>query len=190
LFGISRATPIHIFVARYCLVAVPGVALCWGLLLNRINSRLLQIAFAIGILVSCINYQKEHPGHGYSWKHAIMAANTKTAVDHAPVLMCSDLPESDSQSMPADPFNSDIFSPLSYYKLNSTVIPLPRAFNQQARAQVQKFLASNNNHRFFAMAFGPSWPTLRWIADQTKTTYIVREIGVYDGVALLEFVPR
>jgi mannosyltransferase len=190
LFGVSRATPIHIFIPRYCLVAIPGVALCWGLLLSRINSRLLQIAFAVGVLASAINIQVSNPGHGYSWKGAISAANVITASDHAPVLMCSDLPESDSRPMPADPFDSDIFSPLSYYKVNSPVVPLPRALNPQARAQVQDFLASNPHRRFVALAFGPSWPTLRWITDATSASYTVREIGVFDGVAVLEFTPR
>jgi hypothetical protein len=31
LFGVSVGTPLHIFVARYRLAAIPGITPCWGL---------------------------------------------------------------------------------------------------------------------------------------------------------------
>jgi hypothetical protein len=50
-------------------------------------------------------------------------------VDDAPVLICSDIPESDHMAMPVGSaiMESDILPPLSYYQLSVPVTPLPRA---------------------------------------------------------------
>ncbi len=47
LYGVSVATPLHIFVPRYRLVAIPGIALCWALLVSRINSRNIRLLFCV-----------------------------------------------------------------------------------------------------------------------------------------------
>ncbi len=44
LYGLSVGTSIHVFVPRYRLVAVPGIALCWALVVSWIDSRVLRLA--------------------------------------------------------------------------------------------------------------------------------------------------
>ena len=194
LYGISAHSSIHVFVPRYQLAAVPGIALCWGLLLSRINSNSLRMLFCMAVLTLAAYRQYEQPTHEYSWKDALETANAQTAADHAPLLICSDLPEADHQPMPADlnSLNVGLFAPLSYYKVNSPVVPLPRALNQEAKSQVNKFLtaAVPAKKRFLVVAFLASRPTLDWIRERTKDSYHAREIGVYDGVSVVEYVSR
>jgi hypothetical protein len=43
LYLLSLKTSIHVFVPRYRLVSVPGIALCWGLVVNVVNARWLRL---------------------------------------------------------------------------------------------------------------------------------------------------
>jgi hypothetical protein len=44
--------------------------------------------------------------------------------------------------------------------------------------------------RFLAMAFIESYGALDWLAKAAAASHIVRELGAFDGVKVLEFVPR
>ncbi len=190
LYGVSTATSLHVFVDRYRLVAVPGIALCWGLLVSRISSRATRLAFTLAVAGLAAFHYYGAPRHGYTWKYALQAANAATA-DHASLLICSDLPEADYLPLPADPLNTGLFAPLSYYRVNSPVVPLPRALNDAAKSQVRKFLAASPAPRHFvAVAFLPSWPTLRWIGEITHDDYAPRTVGTYDGIMVMEFTRR
>jgi hypothetical protein len=88
--------------------------------------------------------------------------------------------------------DSAIFAPLTYYKLSVPVVPLPRALNDEAVRIGSQFLqdAAQRHERFLAVAFEPSYGTLEWIANNASGTYYVRELGVFDGIKVLEFEPR
>lgn len=194
LYGVSAQSPMHVFVERYRLVGVPGIALCWGLVLSRINSSVIRVFFAVAVFALAATIQLEQPFHGYTWKYALEAANANTAGDHAPLLLCSDLPESDHQSMPADVKSLDVglFAPLSYYKVASPVVPLPRALNEEAKSQVTRFLAMPliSRRRFLVIAFAASHRTVEWIKDVTKDSYSWRLLGTYDGISVVEYDSR
>jgi hypothetical protein len=52
--------------------------------------------------------------HGYSWKYALEFADANAAQDGSPLVICSDLPEADFQSMPTGPASESVlFAPLS-----------------------------------------------------------------------------
>ena len=80
--------------------------------------------------------------HGYTWKYGLQVADKSAAADNAPLLICSDLPESNFEPMPADVYaaTDGDFAPIFYYKVHSRVVPLPRALNAEAMAQINKFL--------------------------------------------------
>ena len=111
-----------------------------------------------------------------------------------PVLICGDLPESDYLPMPVGSAIKDsaIFAPLSYYPLSVPVVPLPRALNTQAVQAGSRFLqdAAQRHERFLALAFEASYETLDWLASNAQGTHRVREVGIFDRVRVLEFVPR
>jgi Dolichyl-phosphate-mannose-protein mannosyltransferase len=196
LYALSVRTSMHVFVPRYRLVAVPGIALFWAFVISRIDFRALRLLLCIAI-VAVIAYpyiKTPYSSHGYSWKYALDVAEKNASSDDAPVLICSDLPESDYMPMPVGSaiLDTGILPPLSYYKLSVPVVALPRALNSEAKRVSSQFVQefTGRHQRFLALAFEPSYDTLRWIADLAGGTYEVHQIGVFDRVKVLEFVPR
>ncbi|MGA3211842.1 MAG: glycosyltransferase family 39 protein [Terriglobales bacterium] len=196
LYLVSVNTPLHVFVERYEGVAVPGIALSWAWIFVLIDSRLLRVLGCVALVIGSAYQFYASPMahfHGYSWKYALEAADANAARDGASLVICSDLPESDFQSMPAGPAGeSALFSPLSYYKVHTTVVPMPRALNEQARLIGRRFVlrAALNHERFLALGFGPSYPTLQWLVSLASTTHITHVLGTFEGVAVIEFDPR
>jgi len=195
LYGVSVGTSIHVFVPRYRLIAVPGIALCWALALSWFD-RPMRMLFCVGVLAITAYFQISSPfsgQHGYTWKYALVAVEKNASADSAPVLICSDLPESDHLDAPlVSAQDSTYFAPLTYYKLSVPVVPLPRSLNNDAIQVGSRFLedASKRHQRFLAMAFTPSYKTLAWLAQHASGAYDVRILGVFDDVKVLEFVPR
>ena len=131
LYGLSVGTSIHVFVPRYRLVAVPGIALCWALVVSWIDSRALRLLFCRPSLPRRFIYFTApfFRRHQYSWKYALEFVRNASA-DNAPVLICSDIPEADHMAMPVGPAiqESGILPPLSYYKLS---VPVRRSAGAQ-----------------------------------------------------------
>ena len=195
LYGLSVGTSIHVFVPRYRLVAFPGIALCWGLVASWINSRTLRLLFcaALVVVAACVCFTAaSFHRHMYSWKDALAFAEKNASADNAPVLICSDIPEADHMRMPVGAAieETGILPPLSYYKLTVPVAPLPRALNEEAIRAGSVFLQQQAERRFLAMAFIESYGTLDWLAKAAGASHTVHELGVFDGVKVLEFVPR
>jgi hypothetical protein len=197
LYALSVGTSIHVFVPRYRMVAVPGIALCWALVASWIDSRALRLLACIAVVAATAVIYLTTPflrQHQYSWKYALEFVEKNASVDDAPVLICSDIPEADHMAMPVGPaiLESGILPPLSYYKLSVPVAPLPRALNDEAMRDGSRFLqqAAQRHQRFLAMAFAQSYATLDWLAKTAAPTNDVHELGQFDGVKVLEFVPR
>ena len=197
LYAVSAETSLHIFVFRYWLVAIPGVALCWALAVSRINSRALRLMLCMAVVAVTAYHYFSSPSskiHNYTWKYALEFIEKNASATATPVLICSDLPESDYMPMPAASAVKDsvIFAQLSYYQVSLPVVALPRSLNDEAMQIGSQFLqqAAQRHERFLALAFEPSYDTLDWLATNSAATHNVRELGVFDGVKVLEFVPR
>jgi 4-amino-4-deoxy-L-arabinose transferase-like glycosyltransferase len=194
LYAISVTTSVHVFIPRYLLVAVPGIALCWGWLCSIIDSRALRGLFCFAFVGLCVFQAYSSPisrKHEESWKEALAFADANAAVDHAPLLMCSPLVEADFQPMPAVPNESVLYSPLSYYKVSAPVVPLPRTLNDEAERQAKQFLlkAAQERTRFLVLA---PWPSLRIVdllAYDSQSTHSYRVLGNFDEIFVVEFVP-
>jgi hypothetical protein len=197
LYGVSVETSIHVFVPRYRLVAIPGIALGWAWLVNRIDSRTLRLLFCVAVVATTAYSSFTSPSsklHNYTWKYALELAEKNASADNAPVMICSDFPEADVVPMPdgAAVKDSGLFAPLAYYPLSVPVVGLPRALNDEAVRVAAVFLqkAAQRRERFLAVAYRPSYRTLDWIVSSTSETHSVRELGVFDGIKVLEFMPR
>jgi hypothetical protein len=197
LFGLSRATSIHVFIPRYELVAVPGIALSWALFASLIDSRMLRLLCAVAMVVLMVFLSFAFPAsrrHEQSWKAALTFIEKNASVDNAPVLICSGISESDHMVMPTGRAIADsaVLTPLLYYKLTVPVVPLPRSLNDEAVRVAWHFLAhaTQEHERFLAMASEYSYPTLKWLSDRTLGTDDVHDLGVFDGVKIMEFVPH
>jgi Dolichyl-phosphate-mannose-protein mannosyltransferase len=194
LYIVSVATPLHVFLERYRLVGVIGVVLFWGFLLALVRSEALRLVFALLFVPLAIFSSWRTPefhAHGYSWKPALAYAQFNAGPDSAAVLICSDLSQSDFEPMPAVASESILFAPLSYYKLTVPVVPLPRSLTPEAQRIGGAVLTdSQRNHvRFLVLAFGPSYPTVRWIYDRAQGRFASRVLGNFQGVGVVEFRP-
>ena len=197
LYGISVGTSLHIFVPRYRLVAISGIALCWALIVSRINSQAVRLLFCIAIAAATAYQYSSSPFyklHGYSWKFALHFVEQNASADGATVLICSDLPEADHMPMPVGEAvkDSTLFAPLTYYTLSVPVVALPRALNEDAMRIGSRFLqeAGQKQTRFLAVAYNPSLNTLQWLATNALRTHYVRPLGEFEGITVLEFSPR
>jgi hypothetical protein len=196
LYEVSVRTSIHVFVARYCLIAAPGVALCWAYVVSRVRSTALRVFFCVAV-VAGVAYSSVTQAlvnhHGYTWKYALETVEKNASVDDSPVLICSDIPESDDRPIPVGLAVKDnaMFAPLTYYKLSVPVVGLPRSLNEEAMRIGSQFVqeAAQRRQRFFALAFFPSYGTIDWIASKAASTHSVTEIGVFDDIEVEEFVP-
>ena len=197
LFALSVGTSIHVFVPRYRLASIPGIALCWALVASWIDSRALRLLICLTALATTAYIHWTKPSlrqHQYSWKYALAFAEKNASADQAPVLICSDIPEADYMTMPVGSAieASGILPPISYYKLTVPVVPLPRALNAEAMRAGGQFLQQEEgrHQRFLALAFAQSYDTLDWLSRKAADEYSVHQAGNFDGVRVLEFTPR
>jgi 4-amino-4-deoxy-L-arabinose transferase-like glycosyltransferase len=197
LYGVSVGTSVHPFLPpRHCLDAIPGIALCWAFVLSRFRSRILRLLFCLIFVTVTACTQFSSPLaklHNPSWKDALQYAEKNASTDNAPVMICSEFPESDFVPMPLDsPKSSKLFSPLSYYNVSVPVVPMPRELNGEAIRVGSSFLqeAAQKHERFLALARRSSDKTLDWLTKNGAATHSVHQLGEHDGVVVLEFVPR
>ncbi len=195
LYAISVTTSVHVFIPRYLLVAVPGMALCWGWLCGLIDSRALRGLFCLAFVALCAFQAYTSPlsrMHGESWKAALAFADRNAAEDHAPLLMCSPLVEADFEPMPAVASESVLYAPLSYYKVNAPVVPFPRSLNDGAERQAKQFLlkAAREHSRFLVLAPRQSLRIVDLLAYYSQGTYSPHVLGNFDEIWVVEFVPR
>jgi hypothetical protein len=194
VFGLSRWTPLHMFAVQHRISAVPGIALCWAFLMSRFRFPVLRRAFLVLFAVGVAILWFLSPGsgqHAHNWKAALLAVQKDA--DGAPVVVCSDFPESNFASMPVTSVeDSRYFVPLSYYRLNAPVVPLPQDLNDEAESLGTRFLAraASGHERFLAVGDIESYKTLDWLAQQAAASYTVRKVGVFDEIEVLEFIPR
>jgi len=195
LYGVSVATPMHIFIPRYETVAVPGVSFGWAWIFSLIDSPRLRLAacsafVACAVCLTCLSPTAFT--HGDTWKYALEFADANAARDGSPLIICSDLPEADFQPMPAGPLGESVlFSPLGYYRVRATVVPMPRTLNEQAQAIGARFAerAGLDHRRFLALGYRASYPTLEWLRSQTSSTHAARVLGEFESVRVVEFSP-
>ncbi len=189
LFGVSAGTSIHIFATRHRIEAASGIALCWAMLFTQVKNRSARLIICL-LLVAASTYQgfASNGKHLYSWKDAIEAVKKNASVDNAPVLICSDFPESDYVTMPLDAPKKPL--------LHATLLLQTQRARRAAAARTQSEamrVASNfyqftviNHQRFLAMGYIPSYQTLDWLAGSASAQYSVRVLGNYEGVLVLE----
>jgi hypothetical protein len=197
LYGMSVATPLHTFADRHRLPAIPGIVLCWTLLVSQIRVRAMQRLFVLLLAAfTLMSYGGTtnfgHHSYMHTWKNAIEAAEANAETDRAPVLVCSGFVESAFATMPKEaPEKNQYFAPFSYYQVHVPIVPLPYTLNDETIRVGAEFLRSNarSRHRFLAMGNVKAYSTLDWLRGEAANAYTVREIGVYDGIKVLEFDP-
>lgn len=195
-WAVSRATSIHVFVTMHCAGAIPGIALAWAWLIDRLRPHILHLLLCLSLVaVTATSYWLSPKSrlHDYTWKYALAAAEKAAAPTQSPVLICSDYPEADYERLPSGPANNSRFlAQLSYYPLTVPAYVLPRTLNPRAIRIGSKFLqnATQKRQPFLALGHTASYPILNWLSSQASYAFTVRKIGVYDNIEVLEFTPR
>jgi hypothetical protein len=128
-------------------------------------------------------------------KYALDLVERNASVDDAPVVICSVFIESDSWAIPSMETvkGNVLFAPLLYYKLSVPVVPLPQSLTDGAIQEASRFLreAAQNHVRFLVVADQElSYKTLDWFAHNAVATHSMHKLGVFDGMEVVEFVPR
>src|SRR6185312_13083359 len=189
LYGISAATPLHVFRIYHRLEAIPGIALSWVWLIKTcLKARSMRLLFCAALVAATAIYLHYTPffrDHSSSRKYALEVAEKNASVDNAPVLICSGFVESKFVPMPLDTAKtSQLFAPLSYYKLSVPVVPLPWGLNDQAKQISLRFLAqaTQKHQRFLVLASVPSYETLDWLSKQASANYKVGNLGTFEDV--------
>jgi len=197
LFGVSRWTSTRIFTERHRLIAIPGIALCWGLLFARLRFRVLPLLFGAAVIAVTAWQMLSSPDLGRnrpSFKYALEAVEKSASRDNAPVVFCSSFTEGDYDPMPAADAvkGSPLFAPLSYYRLSVPVVPLPMSLNAETVRLGSAFLAqaTAKHQRFLAVGEPNSYRSLDWLAQSASGAYDVRTMGTFEGVKALEFIPK
>jgi hypothetical protein len=195
LVGVSAATPLHLVIPRYFLVAAPGSALTWGLLTSRIDSRLLRQIFCVGLVAMTVFECFSSPNarrHELSFKQAHEFVNANVAKDKAPVLICSAFIESNFEPLPTDLTSENaLVSQLSYYPINAPVVLVPFSLNDEAvRIGSHAVLAAaQRGQRFLGLGTPECYPTLEWLASSSRGTFTAQPIGDFNGIVVVEFRP-
>jgi|SRR5271166_591451 len=195
LYGISAATPVHLLIPRYCLVAVPGAALTWGLLIRSVDSPSLRkfcCASFVGITVLQYFTLPFYRPHELNFKQAHEFVNANVAQDQAPVLICSAFVESNFEPLPTNLTSENaLVSQFSYYPVNARVILLPFSLNDEAkRIGSQTVMTAVQRHeRFLAVASFRSYDTLLWLASYSHGAFRAHRIGEFDETLVVEFLP-
>ncbi len=200
LFAISRLSAAHIFVTRYYLTYTPGLAMCFGLMLVSFRPRILRAA-ALSLLAVFAAWAVISPrpirhtdGMG-DWADAAKYVNANVAQDHAPVLIRSELVESDS--MPILPIEDNgNFAQLSFYPMNAALTPLRNTFTAEQAAAIHDFIQNlpRGTQRFLLISVAgpaPLPPFLREIRDDLGPGGTMTQLADFDGLTVTEFrVPR
>jgi len=195
LYGVSVGTSMHVFIPRYCLVAVPGSALTWGFLISWIDVGWLRRACCAGVVAITVFQYFSLPvarRQEMNFKQAHAFVNQNVAGDQASVLMCSAFIESNFEPIPTDRTSeSALLSQLSYYPVNAPVVLLPYSLNDEAVRIGKQAVsaAAQRRQRFLALGSPACYPTLEWLASYSHGTFTPQLLGNFDGVAVVGFQP-
>lgn len=157
LYAAEKVSGANVLVGRYALPYVPGIALCFGLILEylspRLRTGLVLLVFLVPTAVECLRGEfASHTASG-NWAEAIAFVDRENRTQ-MPAMMRSAFPESDSWDWQTARMNdSALFAPLSFYRSSSTWYPLPATFSPEAARAIDLVVAAQRAKRqglFFA----------------------------------------
>jgi hypothetical protein len=196
LFAFSKVSAAQVFVPRYLLPYAPGFAMFLAVWISsldpgRLVSRILVVALIGLTLLPLRQFPRIHHAHLLGdWCDALAFVDRETAIDHAPVLLRSQFPESDS--MPLEPVTDNpLFAQLTFYPSKTPFFPLSRSYGDQA-TRLDEFLATrlNSFDRFlFVFHGGPgsAEPFIYYLLGRLGPKWQMLVSGDFDGVTVTEF---
>jgi hypothetical protein len=183
LFAAAKLTGSDLFVNRYALPYVPGIALCFGMALEYLSTRLrtglVLLVFLIPTAWNCL--RGDFPSHTDRGNWAAAIAFVDSQREAAPAFMRSPFPESISSDWRnADMHDSVIYSPLAYYPSRADWHPLPVAFTDDAGRAIDDLMSTT--HSLFFVELGDRDPGTEAYLDYFRSKGNLAELGDFEGV--------
>jgi 4-amino-4-deoxy-L-arabinose transferase-like glycosyltransferase len=136
LFAASRLTAGSVFVPRYFVSMMAGIALLTGWGIRAIEPAKARLIVATLFVFACL-FQEGGVRYIWTshldedWRGAMEAANSISGRSEMPVLFQSGFVEADSSLWFADPRRRDaLLAPLSIYPIAGKIIPMPFSFRE------------------------------------------------------------
>jgi len=84
-----------------------------------------------------------------------------------------------------------LFAPLSYYKVNATVVPFPIHLNPEAEREGMRLVSQSaqRHGRFLVLGLADSREIFEMLAEYSHRTHSYRLLGNFDEVVVVEFNP-
>lgn len=147
LFGYSLLFTGSLFIERYCLLYVPGLALCLGALLECIGNGKVKNTIALGFIAFIFIREMDKTWAYEGWEQAANIVNTESAT---PVLLYPGLIEaSNVENFLAEKSLDYLSAPLQYYKVKNAVNTLPLITGSSQNEELAIKLASKQKEFFF-----------------------------------------
>lgn len=139
LFAVSRLTESGLFVPRYMIPAVPGLALFWGWVIGRLEPIAVRYYIGIGALVMILATQwmiGDWRHESDDWRGALnRAAVLNKQDDHALVLYTSYVESASLEALSKPDHVAFLLAPLAAYPATTAhVVALPLGTNEASQA--------------------------------------------------------
>lgn len=194
LYVAAKLSGSDLFVGRYLLPYVPGIALCFGLILEylspRLRTGLVLLIFLIPVAISCCRGEfASHTSRG-NWAAAIEFIDNENRKVSLPAMMRSPFPESDFFEWRKARMNdSAIYAPLAFYQGSTEWHPLPVTFTREAARAIDNLVQIQSAARrglFFADAANEDHetadPYLAYFRTRAGAHGEFQEVGNFEGI--------
>ncbi|MDE3198342.1 MAG: glycosyltransferase family 39 protein, partial [Acidobacteriota bacterium] len=197
-FAASRMLHLGLFVQRYWLSFIGGLATCFGAMAGSLKpTRIVRIVTLCVTVASFWHCEKlvttpiRHTSSLGDWKAALRFVDSFTSDTKEPVLLRSQYVESDT--LPIDPlFDNPAFSQLSYYPSRSRLLGLSASFNRdQVDAVLRKARAMSATGTFLLLIHNgpkPAEPLIRYLSNRSGLED--KSLADFDSVQVIEFSKR
>ena len=191
LYVAAKLSQSDLFIGRYLLPYVPGIALCFGLILEylspRLRTGLVLLIFLLPVAIRC--WQGDFASHTFlgNWAAAIELIDHENRNAALPAMMRSPFPESDFLAWrKANMMDSAIYAPLAFYPSSSQWHPLPVTFTPEAAKAIDDLvrMQSAARHGLFFATFDDrnTGPYLAYLRTRPGARGEFQEIGNFERV--------
>lgn len=192
LYVAAKISGSDLFVGRYLLPYVPGIALCFGLILEylspRLRTGLVLLIFLMPVAVGCWRGEFEsHTSRG-NWAGAIEFIDHENRNASLPAMMRSPHRASDFVEWRKAKMNdSALYAPLAFYQSSSQWYPLPATFTPEAARAIDNLvqIQSATRHGLFFASYEDQRiadPYLAYFQALAGARGEFQELGNFEGI--------
>lgn len=188
LFIAAKLSGSDLFVGRYLIPYVPGIALCFGMVLEYLSTRLRTgLVLLIFLIPNAISvFQGQFPSHTAwgNWAAAIEFVDKENRTSGMPVLMRSPFPESDFFAWRTEKMDdSALYAPLGFYRSPGDWHPLPVTLNSDAEYLIGN-LSSGKTALFFVSREDDLVPDpyIAYLSGLARPSGEFRQVADFEGV--------